>query len=281
MNKPTNNNSANCPDESWDPLSFLNQADLKEFLEQKNKSHIEENEKKIDDDNPETISRQNFFLKVDCVTEASGSSYIEIGNCKILCSVFGPREIPRKDDYDFKIGNLNCEFRFASFSCFMQRKGTLSQKDQSLDEKNFSCIIEEALKPSILLHKYPKSQIDLYILCIQNDIDSKNILCASIIASSIAMANASIELYDLVASYTYIPVNLTIAYMPQLHQVTSLHFSNENNGAQLSVDLFKSHIKECIENCKKVYTYMKFVLLNGKDENENGQTSNGISHQEN
>jgi ribonuclease PH len=281
MNKPTNNNSANCPDESWDPLSFLNQAELKEFLEEKNKSLIEENEKKIDDDNPETISRQNFFLKVDCVTEASGSSYIEIGNCKILCSVFGPREIPRKDDYDFKIGNLNCEFRFASFSCFMQRKGTLSQKDQSLDEKNFSCIIEEALKPSILLHKYPKSQIDLYILCIQNDIDSKNILCASIIASSIAMANASIELYDLVASYTYIPVNLTIAYMPQLHQVTSLHFSNENNGAQLSVDLFKSHIKECIENCKKVYTYMKFVLLNGKDENENGQNSNGISHQEN
>jgi ribonuclease PH len=280
MNRSSNNNSANCPDESWDPLSFLSQSDLKEFLGEKNKKHLKENEKKIDDDNPETISRQNFFLKVDCVTEASGSSYVEIGNCKILCSVFGPREIPKKDDYDFKIGNLNCEFRFASFSCFMQRKGTLSQKDQSLDEKNFSCIIEEALKPSILLHKYPKSQIDLYILCIQNDIDSKNILCASIIAASMAMANASIELYDLVASYTYIPVNLTISYMPQLHQVTSLHFSNENNGAQLSVDLFKSHIKECIENCKKVYTYMKYVMLNDKDENENSQEANGIRHQE-
>lgn len=280
MNRSLNNNSANCPDESWDPLSFLSQPDLKEFLGEKNKKHLKENEKKIDVDNPETISRQNFFLKVDCVTEASGSSYVEIGNCKILCSVFGPREIPKKDDYDFKIGNLNCEFRFASFSCFMQRKGTLSQKDQSLDEKNFSCIIEEALKPSILLHKYPKSQIDLYMLCIQNDIDSKNILCASIIAASMAMANASIELYDLVASYTYIPVNLTISYMPQLHQVTSLHFSNENNGAQLSVDLFKSHIKECIENCKKVYTYMKYVLLNDKEENENGQEANGIRHQE-
>jgi len=281
MNKSSNNSTANCPDESWDPLSFLSQADLKEFMKEKKKTQMEENEKKIDDQNPETICRQNFFLKVDCVTEASGSSYIEIGNCKILCSVFGPREIPRKDDYDFKIGNLNCEFRFASFSCFMQRKGTLNQKDQSLDEKNFSCIIEEALKPSILLHKYPKSQIDLYILCIQNDIDSKNILCASVIASSIAMANASIELYDLVASYTYIPVNLTISYMPQLHQVTSLHISNENNGAQLSVDLFKSHIKECIENSKKVYTYMKYVLLNDQDENENELASNGIKHEEN
>ena len=267
MNK-NSNSSVNCPDESWDPLSFLSQTDLKELVEAKKRAHSEENEKKMDETTQE-IYRQNFFLKTDCVTEASGSSYIEIGNCKILCSVFGPREIPRKDDYDFKIGNLNCEFRFASFSCFMERKGTLSQKDQSLDEKNYSCVIEEALKPSILLHKYPKSQIDLYILCIQNDIDSKNILCSSIIASSMALSNASIELYDLVSSYTYIPVNLTISYMPQLHQVTSLHFSNEKNGAKLSVDLFKSHIKECIENCKKVYTYMKYVLLNSGD-NENG-----------
>ena len=86
-----------------------------------------------------------------------------------MCSVYGPREIPRKDDYDFKIDKLNCEFRFASFSCLMERRGTLSQRDESSDEKNYSDIIEEALKPSLFLHKYPKSQIDLYILCIQND----------------------------------------------------------------------------------------------------------------
>lgn len=152
----------------------------------------------------------------------------------------------------------------------MQRRGQLNQREQAHDEKNFSSIIEEALKPSIFLHKYPKSQIDLYILCIQNDIDSKNILSASIVAASMALVNASIELYDLVSSYTYIPINLTVSFMPSLHQVTSIYFSNELNGACLSVDLFKSHVKESIENCKKVHAYMKSVLAkNVNDDKQN------------
>lgn len=246
--------SRDLPDETWDPLIFLEPNCYQQVLQDRknNCDNIKEN----------TESNQGIFLKTDCVNEASGSSYIEIGNAKILCSVFGPREIPRRDDYDFKVANLNCEFRFASFSCFMQRKGTLSQRDQTLDEKNVSSIIEEALKPSILLHKYPKSQIDMYILCIQNDIDSKNIVCAGVIAASMALANASIELYDLVSSYTYSPINLTVSYMPQLNQVTSIFFSNDSNGAFLSTDLFKSHIKESIENCKKVYSFMRKILLN-------------------
>lgn len=262
-----NKTAQSVPDETWDPLVFLDQNSLNEVLSQRRNDFQNQNDDKMEMEmettDAHTNLKQKIFLKTDCVNEASGSSYIEIGNAKVLCSVYGPREIPRRDDYDFKIANLNCEFRFASFSCFMQRRGTLSQRDQSLDEKNFSSIIEESLKPSILLHKYPKSQIDLYILCIQNDIDSRNVLCASVIAASMALANASIELYDLVSSYTYIPVNLTVSYMPQLHQVTSLYFSNETtNSSSLSVDLFKSHIKESIENCKKVHSFMRYILLN-------------------
>ena len=263
----------NPPEESWDPLTFLDPKVLKKMIAEKGNSSTmldsDMGQMSMDDDDencPANLTKQKIFLKTDCVNEASGSSYIEIGNTKVLCSVYGPREIPRKDDYDFKVANLNCEFRFASFACFMQRRGTLSQRDQGLDEKNFSSIIEEALKPSIFLHKYPKSQIDLYILCIQNDADSKNILSASIIAASMALVNASIELYDLVASYTYIPINLTVSFMPALHQVTSIYFSNQLNGACLSVDLFKSHIKESIENCKKVHAFMKMVLAKKSDE---------------
>lgn len=257
----------NAPEETWDPLTFLDQQSLKEMIDEKKFN------KKLNEMSLETKEdmKQKIYLKTDCVNEASGSSYIELGNTKVLCSVYGPREIPRKDDYDFKVANVNCEFRFASFSCFMQRRGQLNQREQGLDEKNFSSIIEEALKPSIFLHKYPKSQIDLYILCIQNDMDSKNILSASVIAASMALVNASIELYDLVASYTYIPINLTVSFMPSLHQVTSIYFSNQLNGACLSVDLFKSHIKESIENCKKVHMYMKSILTKNANEEDNKQ----------
>jgi exosome complex component MTR3 len=265
MNKNTAG-SSNFPDESWHPLDFVESGVCQEEISKRIQArHPANNEKqeassleqKVNSD----TNKQNILLKLDCISEASGSSYVEIGNTKILCSVYGPRELARKDDYDFKICNLNCEFRFASFSCFMQRRGTLNQRDQTMDERNYSSIIEDALKSSILLHKYPKSKIDLYILCIQNDINSKNILTACIIGSSLALANASIELYDLVAAYTYIPVSLTVAYMPALHQITTAYFSNETNASSLSIDLYKSHLKESIENCKKIHALMKYVLL--------------------
>lgn len=257
--------------DNWDPLLFLDSTTLSEYLESR--------QSRVGDLSDQ---KQKIQLQVDSVSEASGSSYIELGNVKLICSVYGPRDIPRRDDYDFKVANLNCEFRYASFACPLQRRtGALTQqRDQSLDERNYSCIIEEALKPSILLHKYPKSQIDLYILCIQNDdVNSRNVLTASITAASMALANASIELYDLIASYTYLPVNLTVAYMPQLHQITSLYFSNENSPTTttLSPDLFKSHVKECIENCKKVYSLMRHVLLtNSMSKEESAIIENGL-----
>ena len=59
MNK-SSNISVNSPDETWDPLSFLSQADLKEIIETKKQAHLDENAKKIDDQNHD-IYRQNFF----------------------------------------------------------------------------------------------------------------------------------------------------------------------------------------------------------------------------
>lgn len=200
--------------------------------------------------------------------------------------VYGPREVPRKDDYDFKLANLNCEFRYTPFACFMQRRtgnsggGSSSSSGANssgvgsgaLDEKNLSSVVEEALKPSILLHKYPKSQIDLYLLCLESDLDARHALAASICAASMALANASIELYDMVASFTYAATNLTLSYMPQLNQISSIYFSNQtvtqSDGFCVSSELFKSHVKEAIENCKKIYSYMRFVLLNNNNSGE-------------
>lgn len=99
----------NGPEESWDPLTFLEPVALKEIINDKKYKKIDSklDELSLESQNPQ----QKIFLKTDCVNEASGSSYIELGDTKVLCSVYGPREIPRKDDYDFKVANVNCEFR--------------------------------------------------------------------------------------------------------------------------------------------------------------------------
>ena len=151
-----------------------------------------------------------------------------------------------------------------STSLFQQQL-TQQQKIQFYLNQNLSSMIEEALKPSVLLHKYPKSQIDLFIVCIENDYKKKfsnnTVLSASIIAASMSLIDASIECYDIVASHTNILNNLTLSYMPSLHQITSVYFIGDSKLNAISVDLYKSYIKDSIENCKKISSAMKFVLL--------------------
>jgi exosome complex component MTR3 len=286
MNKVTIGNVFKYPEEVFgDPLSYLDEngrEKLLEELENMNKS------KKIKEE-----EKEKMFMRTGCVNEAKGSCYIEIGNTKVICSLYGPREIPKKDEFSYKTANLNCQFRYATFSscfndkanntsastgtsnlitmstinsnCLFQQQLTQQQKSQFYLNQNLSSMIEEALKPSVLLHKYPKSQIDLFIVCIENDYKKKfsnnTVLSASIIAASMSLIDASIECYDLVSSHTNILNNLTLSYMPSLHQITSVYFIGDSKLNAISVDLYKSYVKDSVENCKKISSIMKFVLL--------------------
>ena len=77
-----------------------------------------------------------------------------------------------------------------------------------------------------------------------------------------ALANASIEMFDIVASYTHLSNNLTVSFMSQLNQITSVYFTNQflQSDFFIAGDLLKSNVKEAIENCRRLYSYMRFVL---------------------
>ncbi|XP_058810210.1 exosome complex component MTR3-like [Phymastichus coffea] len=40
-----------------------------------------------------------MFIKLGVVSQAKGSAYIEVGQTKVLCSAFDPRQIPNQYDY--------------------------------------------------------------------------------------------------------------------------------------------------------------------------------------
>lgn len=44
------------------------------------------------------------FVRCGLVCQAKGSAYIEAGNTKLMCCVYGPRETERKDETDMKCG---------------------------------------------------------------------------------------------------------------------------------------------------------------------------------
>ncbi|XP_024887612.1 exosome complex component MTR3-like [Temnothorax curvispinosus] len=136
---------------------------------------------------------RNIFVKTGIVSQAKGSAYIEMGDTKVICSVFDPREVPNKTGYCVQ-GELFCEFKFAPFS---HRKRKLHQQDA--EEKEYSSILQRALEPAVCLQEFPNFQVDVYATVLDN---GGSALAAAIMAASLALANAGVPMFGLVTAST-------------------------------------------------------------------------------
>ncbi|XP_076233548.1 exosome complex component MTR3 [Calliopsis andreniformis] len=134
---------------------------------------------------------RKIFIKTGVVSQAKGSAYIEMGNTKVVCSVFDPREVPNKNGYCVQ-GEIYCEFKFAPFSC---QKRKVHQ--QNAEEKQYSLILQRALEPAVCLHEFPNFQVDVYAIVLDNAGSS---LAAAIMAASTALANAGVPMFGLVTA---------------------------------------------------------------------------------
>ncbi|XP_014216517.1 exosome complex component MTR3 [Copidosoma floridanum] len=144
-------------------------------------------------DSRKHIESRKMYLQLGIVSHAKGSAYIEMGQTKVICSVFDPREIPNKSNYTMQ-GELFCEFKFASFAS-KRRKG----HSQDAEEKQYSLIMQRALEPAVCRHEFPNFQVDVYALVLDN---GGSALSTAIMAASLALANASVPMFGIVTAVT-------------------------------------------------------------------------------
>ncbi|CAG8497794.1 7299_t:CDS:2 [Diversispora eburnea] len=214
----------------------------------------------------ENLCRHNGRNLEDIRSISNGSAFIELNKTKIVCGVYGPRQtkIPA---FSGK-GNLNCEIKFAPFSCPKRRP---PYRDSQ--EKELSQLIYEALTPSIRLDLLPKSTIDIYITILEND-GTASCLAAAITCASVAVADAGIEMLDLVPACSASYINghifmdsdlieekresgsLVLSYMPSLKEITHILQSGE-----VELNLTSQAIEQCTDSCSKIYSIMIDSLL--------------------
>lgn len=127
------------------------------------------------------------------VSQAKGSAYVEQGETKVIVAVYDPREIPNRTEYSL-IGEIYCEFKYATFSC---QKRRLHQLDA--EEKHYSTILKQALESTVCRCEFPNFQVDVYALVLHND---GSALSAAITAAGMAMANGGVPMYDIITSAT-------------------------------------------------------------------------------
>ncbi|KAG6760702.1 hypothetical protein POTOM_033881 [Populus tomentosa] len=180
------------------------------------------------------------FFRTGAVNSAAGSAYAEFGNTKVIVSVFGPRESKKAMVYS-DVGRLNCNVSCTTFATPVRGLGS--------DNKEFSSMLHKALEGAIMLETFPKTTVDVFALVLES---GGSDLPVVISCASLALADAGIMMYDLVAGVSVSclgrnliidPIleeesfqdgSLMITCMPSRYEVTQLSITGEWSTAKLN-----------------------------------------------
>ncbi len=224
---------------------------------------IDERGLRVDGRKPDEL--RNVKIEVGVLANADGSAYIVQGKTKLLAAVYGPRELhPRHLALPDK-ALLRCRYHMAPFSVEERKSPAPSRREIELSK-----VIREALEPALLLHKFPRTAIDVFIEVLEADGGTR---CAGVTAASVALADAGIPMKDLVAACAvgkvagklvvdlcdledkYGEVDMPVAYMPSKKCITLLQLDGK-----LTREEFEKALKMAIEACEKIYELQKNAL---------------------
>lgn len=228
------------------------------------KNLIDENGRRTDGRNPDEL--RQIKITVGVVKNADGSAFIEFGRNKIIAAVYGPREVHPKHMALQDRCILRCRYHMSPFSTDTRKNPAPSRR-----EVEISKVMRESLEPALILEDYPRAAIDLFVEVLQADGGSR---CAGITAASIALADAGINMRDIVSACAagkidnkiVLDINDTedkeggadmpVAYMPHLEQVTLLQLDGI-----LTTEQFNECLDKAICGCNMVYEIQRQALM--------------------
>ena len=131
-------------------------------------------------------------MEVGVLENADGSAYLEWGNNKIYCAVYGPREVHPHHLAKPDRGILRVFYRMATFSVFERKRPAPGRR-----EKEVSMVIRDCLKPVLFLELYPGTSFEVFINVLDADGGTR---CACTTVAALALADAGIPMRSLVTA---------------------------------------------------------------------------------
>jgi exosome complex component RRP41 len=195
---------------------------------------------------------RDMKIKARVIPQADGSCELEIGETKVIAAVYGPKKVLPKHKEEATRAHLNVIYSMDAFSTSERCRPGPSRRS-----KEISKVMNEALAPAIILEKYPLTAINVFVNIINANAGTRT---AAINAVSVALADAGIEMRDLVASVAAGKIDgeivvdlfqdednfgdgdLPIAILPRSGEITLLQFDG---------DMTSAEVKKAISMCKK------------------------------
>lgn len=208
---------------------------------------------------------RSLQIRPNVLAEAKGSCYLELGNTKLTCAVYGPRAGGKQGKTYCTRGSIYCEFDLLPFS---QDKRRGFQREA--DEQEYAKLLQETLEPALRLETFPNSTVDVYINVLEDD---GSVFAAAISAASVAITLAAIEMTDLVIGTSFVATEPALLIDPSKEeescgaaQVTIAQLVNSGEVAQIYVNggLEQSVLREAInlsvDATAAVHEYIKSIF---------------------
>ncbi len=129
-------------------------------------------------------------MRTGVLTRADGSCYLTWGNNKIICAVYGPRELHPKHLALPDRAIVRVEYRLATFSVGERKSPAPRRREYELSK-----ILAESIDTILFLEKFPNGTIDVYITVLDADGGTR---CAALTAASLGLIDAGIPMRGIV-----------------------------------------------------------------------------------
>lgn len=226
--------------------------------------------------NTETLTRaadgrfpeqmRSFNVRPNVISQAKGSCYLELGNTKLTCAIYGPRGTGKIGKTFLDQGNVYCEVDLLPFASDKRRPFQREPEEQELSKQ-----LQEALETVVRRETFPNLVVDVYVNVIEDD---GSVLAASISAASIALSLAGIQMLDSIVATTTVKTSSCALIDPTRFeqdsaqsQLTVAVMANSGEIAQIALVgpcedvLMRESVNLATEGCAAIYEQIKPVLL--------------------
>ncbi len=230
---------------------------------------IDENGERLDGRKPDEL--RDVEMEVGVLKEADGSAMVEIGNTRVIASVFGPQDLHPRHLQESDRAVLKMRYNMAPFSV-----DDRMQPGPNRRAKEIQLVAKKALEPALELEHFPRAGIDISMEIIESDGGTR---VTGITAAGLALADAGIPMKGLVSACASGLVDETpvLDVMGEEDKygnadipIATINGGDEITLLQMDGDLTPEEVEECVElakeGCKTLHEMQREALLEKYEE---------------
>lgn len=196
-------------------------------------------------------------IEAGVLERADGSAYLEFGGNKVLAAVYGPKESYIRRLLKPNTGVIKCRYNMSPFSVGDRKRPGPDRRSSEISK-----ITAEALRPALMLERFPRSLVDIYIEVIEAEGGTR---CAGITAAAVALADAGVPMNDIPVACAAGKVDdevvldlsevedkegqadVPVAIMPRTGDITLLQ-----TDGNLTEEEFEKALQMAIDGCRQI-----------------------------